>query len=159
MTSRCTFCNQMIERGRISAHYRYKHKHNDGIFASHCTSNEHIQNVSIPVREKVSETLVDRGHTTSSSNSRPLSPETSQCIICLEDHHDTVLPCNHGDSCGPCLNRWWQESFHAPRCPMCRTETESVNRRGQRTDIVEQWFGWRQSLLHRRGDDRMPSIM
>ena len=224
MTSPCNFCGRQIAHGRVSAHYRYKHKPNDispgnsGVFYYTVSHNrergeprrtrryyslpaprnrrvigtriEHVnihrpgirrlhrarevrrtqrngRNVQIP--EPATHNVIERKqisvHLPSITPVERAEPEikSSNCVMCLEDHMDILQPCGHSDSCGPCLNRWWRQSYHNPRCPICRTETDAIHRKGSALGIVTMWHRWRKNQIRRsqgvRRRERFPSLM
>lgn len=73
--------------------------------------------------------------------------EKPTCIICLDEHSYVLLPCNHSNTCGTCLARWWRESYHLPRCPICRTATTKVFEKWEDTTLVKDWFRWRTNMI------------
>lgn len=65
-----------------------------------------------------------RGEITSSGTVKPPADtsEDSECMICMENSVEVVLPdCNHA-FCKKCLDEWTAVS---KTCPMCRSYTES----------------------------------
>lgn len=138
---RCRFCDREVDRARISAHYRYVHRRNDLDRVNHRRHRRQIRRSDI---SRVSvRNLPDLPNALHPPSPRGSPSPLDNCLMCLEDHHTRLLPCEHSSSCGDCLMRWWQESYQAPRCPVCRTETETVTNRGRPTTVLRDWRAWR----------------
>jgi len=146
-TTRCTFCDQEIDRSRMSAHYRYKHRRQD-LDARRTRVNRrrgrrprqlHRSSLRLNVHIPSVRNLPDL----------PDLPPLDNCVMCLDDHHTELLPCGHTSSCATCLMRWWKGSYHRPSCPICRTETETVVDRGVRTNRINDWRRWRAREISR----------
>jgi hypothetical protein len=129
---RCNFCSNTIQKSRVSAHYRYNHRRNDLRTAS-----------KTPKRRR-------RTQRTPRHRLRPPPPPPppEDCVMCLEPHHNKLIPCNHTSSCEDCLGRWWRESYRHPRCPICRTETTTVLDQGLPTSAISDWQRWRRNDIN-----------
>lgn len=138
----CRFCNLSIDEGKLSAHYRKLHKATDFILS---------RKIVLCRTERKPEQKI---------NTRK---KTKECIMCLEHHDTLLLPCNHDSSCSNCLMRWWKESYHSPRCPMCRTDVQNIMEGDtEKQNILKMWYNWRERKLNQgtnRRVNRIPSFI
>lgn len=143
----CRFCDLPIERSRVTPHYRRMHKATDLALARRLTAENRITRL---VREEL-DLLIDIIDSESFSD----EIEHVECIMCLENHSTRLLPCNHDNSCHDCLMTWWKQSFHAPRCPICRTDVKNIYRDGEEdTIILSSWYTWRRRRLNQGRERR-----
>lgn len=163
----CRFCNLHIEKSRVTSHYRKKHKPVDLARATVIAPRNSSANPRINPR--LNSRVNPRVRTIINSIIDSVIENTveqvaeHECMICFENHRTVVLPCNHRSTCHECLNRWWRQSFYSPRCPMCRTEVDSIRHNGQLDHhVIPSWFAWRRRSLNRgtsRRENRAPTFL
>lgn len=151
----CRFCDLPIERSRVTPHYRRQHRAVDLSESQTVT-----EDVTIELERII--TLILR--TEDSPEVIVLEiPDTKDCMMCIEPHSTVLQPCGHDSSCRDCLARWWRESFHTPRCPICRTETTGLLVEGEEdNNSIPSWFTWRRRRLNRgqqRTRRRLPGFI
>lgn len=117
--TQCTFCGVNVKKSRASFHYSRAHKHSD------------LTNI----------------WPTPNRKNHPNCPK-GDCIICLEKHTTKLFPCNHTHSCRDCLFTWWKQSYHSPRCPICKQDVEKIYQEGFIDRFtLKSWRRWRNRSL------------